>query len=594
MALCRYVGPGVKTIVTGFRQIPARRVSPTLEAEDSTPRTPRHFAPALPPLNRMTLLPIAVRELRVSSRRRFTFRVRWMTAASAALLAFAVMAFTDARLRVAGQFLFNALTTGAFLFTVYGGTFLAADAISGERREGTLGLLFLTDLGGLDIVSGKLLVTGLHAVLALLAVLPVVAVAWLLGGVTGGEFWRMALALVHTLMLSLAVSLAVSAVQERHSRAVAWSGGLLTVLVFGGGLLFRLAASSGGTGMLSMILAGSPWVAVLSSSDATYRLDSGPYWASLVLGQGLMWMLLGFAVVRTARGWRDSGEGGGRASGWSGLQNASGEGTRRLSARLLEKNPVLALLSAREVLRWWIWGLAAMGSLVVIVNLASGGDPVLPFTYAPILGAATQSPVASILLTALLVLIKLLFAWQSCEFWTSGRRDGGLETLLSTPLTDEQILHAQWTALRRTFLGPLILLLAALTVGPAVHAFLIAQTTGAAGTGSTNAIAAWGMWMYLLVTLPLDLLALAWMGAWLSLSGAKPGQAFGKTVLLVIVFPMLLFCLPSFLVAGVLFGYARSRMTTPLRSILQGAGTPWAWRKRAVSPRDLYGEAGTR
>ncbi|MEN9675728.1 MAG: hypothetical protein RIS76_1624 [Verrucomicrobiota bacterium] len=542
----------------------------------------------------MTLLPIAVRELRVSSRRRFTFRVRWMTAASAALLAFAVMAFTDARLRVAGQFLFNALTTGAFLFAVYGGTFLAADAISGERREGTLGLLFLTDLGGLDIVSGKLLVTGLHAFLALLAVLPVVAVAWLLGGVTGGEFWRMALALMHTLMLSLALSLAVSAVQHRHSRAVAWSGGLLTGLVFGVGLLSRLAPTSGGLGTLGALLAVSPWVAVQSSSDAAYRLDAGPFWWSLILGQGMMWMLLGFAVVRTARGWRDLGDGDGKISRWSGSQKESGGGARRLSARLLERNPVLALISARAGLRWWIWGLAAMGSFVVVANLASGGDPVLPFTYAPILGTGAKSPAASLLLTAVLVLIKLLFAWQSCEFWVSGRRDGGLETLLSTPLTDEQILDAQWTALRRRFLGPLILLLTALTVGPAVHAFLIAQTTGATGTGSTNAIAAWGMWMYLLVTLPLDLLALAWMGAWLSLSGAKPGQAFGKTVLLVIVFPMLLFCLPSFLVAGVLFGYARSRMTSPLRSILQGAGTPWTWRKRAVSPRDLYGDAGTR
>lgn len=57
----------------------------------------------------------------------------------------------------------------------------------GESEADTLGLLFLTDLGGVDIVAGKLLVTGLNALLALTAVLPVLGVAMILGGITGGE-----------------------------------------------------------------------------------------------------------------------------------------------------------------------------------------------------------------------------------------------------------------------------------------------------------------------------------------------------------------------------------------------------------------------
>ncbi|HQU46125.1 MAG TPA: hypothetical protein PK867_25150, partial [Pirellulales bacterium] len=40
---------------------------------------------------------------------------------------------------------------------------LTADCISSERREGTLGLLFLTDLRGHDVVLGKLVVAGLGA-----------------------------------------------------------------------------------------------------------------------------------------------------------------------------------------------------------------------------------------------------------------------------------------------------------------------------------------------------------------------------------------------------------------------------------------------
>ena len=39
------------------------------------------------------------------------------------------------------------------------GTRLAADCRGEEKREGTLGLLFLTDLQGYDVVLGKYLAT---------------------------------------------------------------------------------------------------------------------------------------------------------------------------------------------------------------------------------------------------------------------------------------------------------------------------------------------------------------------------------------------------------------------------------------------------
>ena len=65
----------------------------------------------------------------MASRRRFSFQVRLVTALGAALLAFAVMAFTDAQSRTAGSFLFSRLTVGAFVFALCAGVFLAADAI---------------------------------------------------------------------------------------------------------------------------------------------------------------------------------------------------------------------------------------------------------------------------------------------------------------------------------------------------------------------------------------------------------------------------------------------------------------------------------
>src|SRR6186713_1567645 len=71
-----------------------------------------------------------------------------------------------------GKMLFVAVGVLAFVFSLFSGVFLTADCLSHEKREGTLGLLFLTNLRGYDIVLGKLIATSLHAFYGLLAVVP--------------------------------------------------------------------------------------------------------------------------------------------------------------------------------------------------------------------------------------------------------------------------------------------------------------------------------------------------------------------------------------------------------------------------------------
>lgn len=58
---------------------------------------------------------------------------------------------------------------------------------------------FLTDLKGFDVVLGKLVSSSIHAVYGLLAVVPMMAMALLFGGVTGAEVSRTSLALGNTL-----------------------------------------------------------------------------------------------------------------------------------------------------------------------------------------------------------------------------------------------------------------------------------------------------------------------------------------------------------------------------------------------------------
>ena len=119
------------------------------------------------------------------------------------------------------------------------GVLLTADCLSEEKRDGTLGLLFLTDLKGYDVVLGKFIAMSLNAIYGLLAILPITGLPLLMGGVTGGEFWRMNLALLNALFVSLAMGVCVSAFGRESQRVM---GVTLVLLVLLAGGLPALAA----------------------------------------------------------------------------------------------------------------------------------------------------------------------------------------------------------------------------------------------------------------------------------------------------------------------------------------------------------------
>src|ERR1051326_1986807 len=118
----------------------------------------------------MTVLPIVERELRVAARGSSTYLFRVM-AAFVAIAVFGWMLLTLLRDKVPsaahGRYLFRSLFGLAFAYCLFIGARLTADCLSEEKREGTLGLLFLTDLKGYDVVLGKLAATSLHSIYAL-------------------------------------------------------------------------------------------------------------------------------------------------------------------------------------------------------------------------------------------------------------------------------------------------------------------------------------------------------------------------------------------------------------------------------------------
>ena len=90
------------------------------------------------------------------------------------------------------------------------GPLTTVDCLSRERREGTLGLLFLTDLRSYDVVLGKTAAASLNMVLTLMAALPVVAIPMLMGGVSLMQLAFVMLALVTIMFLSLAIGVCAS------------------------------------------------------------------------------------------------------------------------------------------------------------------------------------------------------------------------------------------------------------------------------------------------------------------------------------------------------------------------------------------------
>src|SRR5689334_8844113 len=126
----------------------------------------------------MTFLPVVERELRVASRRRYTYWTRFFAALGTLTLCTWIWGWlTDGQPAAdRGQSLFRTIAGLAFVYSLFVGIATTADCLSEEKRDGTLGLLFLTDLTGFDVVLGKLAATSLNAFYRLVSVFPILAI----------------------------------------------------------------------------------------------------------------------------------------------------------------------------------------------------------------------------------------------------------------------------------------------------------------------------------------------------------------------------------------------------------------------------------
>ncbi len=471
----------------------------------------------------MTLLPIVERELRVAARRPGTYWLR-VTAAFAAIAVFGWALLTLLRDAVPsaahGRYLFRALFGIAFAYCLFIGARLTADCLSEEKRNGTLGLLFLTDLKGYDVVLGKLAATSLNSVYALLALLPVISLPVQLGGVAVSELGQSALVLVNTIFFSLAAGIFVSTVSRNERKAMfatVFVALLATVAPF---VLAFVVATSNPQGFddprdLWPLLTPSPvyglfYVVTRATLwTGSSGLPAVSFWWSLGLVHLLSWMLLLLASRILPRVWqtRDSNsrleKHRARLEQWA---YGRTEARRAHRAALLEINPFLWLVSRERWKPAYVWTyLAAVAGTWVWGWLDYDTLMFDPKTLVPTL-FLFQS------------FLKLWVVTGTCQRLAEDRRSGALELLLSTPLTAREILRGQWLALRRQFAMPLAAVL--------VLVFLLQRQQFTLSTTLLN-----------LAILLADLVTLGWVGMWLGLTARNLNRAILGTIGRVLVLP---------------------------------------------------------
>ena len=290
----------------------------------------------------MSFLPIVERELRAGSRRKSTYRLRWWTAliAIGACFCWLIIVWILSARGNLGKALFSILTGYIFGLCALAGIFLTADCLSEEKREGTLGLLFLTDLKGYDVVLGKFVARSLNAFYALLALFPLTGLPLLVGGVTGAEFWRMMLALLNALFFSLAVGTGVSAFSRDSHNSMGFA---IVVVAFLFGGLPALAASPY-VPKLSQIWSytalSSPFYPFLYALEPFYPAKPTQFWRSLACSHCVAWLFLIVAAFTLPRVFQDRSK---HRTKDNFLNRLTGQGRGRDPA-LLDCNPILWLI----------------------------------------------------------------------------------------------------------------------------------------------------------------------------------------------------------------------------------------------------------
>jgi len=469
----------------------------------------------------MVVLPVVARELRVAARGRAIYRVRFwaVLVMLGVFIWFLKTSGLDQNNSRFGQEVMSVLLIPAFVFSLFIGVIATADCVSSEKREGTLGLLFLTDLKGYDVICGKLAANSLNAIYGLVAILPVLALPVLLGGVTFWQFAKLAIVLLSTMIFSLSVGICVSTYSRNERKAM-----FFTVLILLAATFLPLFVSiflfpSGPANDVWMTFLFSPGYGIFQTIAGRPFLEFS-FWLSILWQWLLAAELIARASAHVPHSWEESGVK--KEPRIRRLKTTDRVKTRSPKGRAwLGRNPFFWLaLQDEEASPRNVW-------LFVLSILAIWLIGVLKF------GMGMMADVEMVPMTIYLLHIplKIWIAAQASRRFSEDRSNNTFEALLSTPLSARQMIQGQWQALVKQFAGPIALVLvweAWMEIHrPSSHYW------GSWGTATMGYLPQ----IFLLVA---DAAALAWAGMWLGLKCKGRIRAILGSLILVLFVPWLM------------------------------------------------------
>lgn len=419
----------------------------------------------------MNVLPVIARELRAEARRTMNYWLR-LAGASAALAGLLLLSLETQGFAIGqGSRLFNGLNLTLFAALWLVGPLLTSDCISAEKREGTLGLLFLTPLNPRDIVLAKTLVQALRALSLLLVAFPVLAIPLLLGGVTWTDLARAALLDLSAVLLALTTGLLASCWGRQWARTtllalgLSLASGFLFVALHGSYRVWQWMSITGAPFSTTQFL--HALMNYLESRLANFPLfqfgqDLPFFWiwrgrgggadtksvglaaALLAVAVALALLVLWLAARRIRRAWQEEPPGRHQVwwlrvfctpQVWRGL-------FRRHMARALERNPIgwLQQYSWSGRLTKWGW---CLGLVLVECGLFVGSAWGLYLELQKPLGCA----------------LALGIALSAASSFRKERQTGALELILVTPLRVRQVILGRLAGLWSQFLPSVLILI---------------------------------------------------------------------------------------------------------------------------------------
>jgi hypothetical protein len=351
----------------------------------------------------------------------------------------------------------------------------------------------------------------------------VLAVPLLMGGITNGEFWRMVLVLMDTFLLSLAIGVFVSVLSWNARRAMGANFLLLLLITAipaaGAGTIAYFSSSSR---VIDPLLYSCPVYSFDLSSDAKYKWGAEHFWSSIAVIHGLTWLLVALACWLVSRSWQDRPAAAGKIGWrdrWQGWSYGGPSRREALRKRLLDINAFYWLAARAWFKPIGVWlGLAFVGCWWLYMRLA------LQFSWFDESFSLTTGFILNCLL-------KLWIAVEAGQRFAEDQKIGALELWLSTPLTVGDILGGQLLALRRQFLGPLLVTVAVellLVFTAAQHSFQNRSEVLAFGLGG-------------LILLLADVSALICVAISQALTARTPNRANVTTIVRILILPTVLY-----------------------------------------------------